>query len=95
MNAQSAEITYKSAPNASLQLDKQTKAVADLAARNGRVDIRGQNSQGFPVKASTEEIPLLLSKAFINDGISFINFRETALEFVKKVKSSVKRGRRE
>lgn len=94
MHAQSAQITYKSTPDQSLKLDKATKAIADLASRNGRVDVKGHDAAGLPVNASTEEIPLLFSKAFQTDAISLIHFTEAAREFISKVKAQIRRDSR-
>lgn len=63
-----------------LKPDALTVAEAKVAARNGRVEVRGKDAEGLTVRESTDEKPLRVVASVDSDV-------ETALAVVRRIKS--------
>ncbi|MAC46594.1 MAG: DUF4747 domain-containing protein [Oceanospirillum sp.] len=59
MHVRRQKTEYLAEKNSSIEPDNETKLLADIASKNGKVVIAGKNIQGVSIEKSTEDTPYL------------------------------------
>lgn len=85
-NAGKLTKSYTAIDGKSLRPNEATKKLAQIAARNGRVDAKGKDANGKPIKESTTAHPRIITEYFDPDMMgASVAFKKAVRDFIQNL----------